>query len=76
MNEMRSRVARLLSSFKGTDHDGHARAVFAAMREPTKEMLGATFDVCQSMSKEDVVGRHEALPNRVVWQAMIDEALK
>jgi hypothetical protein len=85
MSEMVERVAKALSIVDGNHPDAcsndeeeipawklyvkDARAAIEAMREPTEAMLNEAVGALDSHN----VGSHEA---NIVWQAMIDEALK
>lgn len=84
MSEMIERVARVLAIEEDQDPDmlngavgvvwrlyePHARALIAAMREPTPKMVAAG-------AEEDMWVQNEGQdPQPGIWQAMIDEALR
>lgn len=62
MSEMVERVALAIAA-----SDDIARLAIKAMREPTEDMQSAGYNAGHASYREEA---------RMVWQAMIDEALK
>ncbi len=77
MSEMVERVAKVISTELDRlerrrgyhlTAESFARLVIAAMREPTKAMDDAGFEIARDC--------YDAAPADQIWEAMIDEALK
>lgn len=73
MSEMIERVAKAIELRDTTDSLAMARAAIAAMREPTDKMMIAAETVEPQL--ECFLAKEQS-PSYIVWQAMIDEALK
>jgi hypothetical protein len=73
LNKMIDRVASAISALDtnivANDYEAMARAVIAAMREPTEAMIDAAPD--EAVGWSEIARRHAA----DYWRAMVDAAL-